>query len=158
MGLIVDNIRRKSLPVSKWPTTLLVISDMQFDTAQRNCGGDDGFWSTTYEKIEKMFKALGGPPPKIVFWNVQFFNDWISSRVWTEGCCAGQWIFTSTAEVHHHWGDDKGYHSQGDASQAVIRGGLGSNSTDADGAQGGAFVWIQGEAEEARARGNWWMR
>ncbi len=54
-------MRNKSNP-EEMPSTLYVISDMEFD----NCVQD----MTNFEAIEKMYAQTGYKIPNIVFWNV----------------------------------------------------------------------------------------
>lgn len=45
---------------------VFVFSDMQFDAAQTT----DTRWTTSYERIEKKFRAAGYEMPQLVFWNL----------------------------------------------------------------------------------------
>ena len=45
---------------------VFVFSDMQFDAAQ----SADARWTTSYERIQKQFKAAGYEIPQLVFWNL----------------------------------------------------------------------------------------
>lgn len=47
---------------------IFVFSDMQFNSAFSNRGGDS--WSTSYERIQKKFQAAGYEMPELVFWNL----------------------------------------------------------------------------------------
>lgn len=61
---IVDN---NIEPSSISDLTLVVFSDMQFDSA---CLGSSKNWDVTQERIEKIYKKIGFPVPKIVYWNL----------------------------------------------------------------------------------------
>lgn len=45
---------------------VFVFSDMQFDAAQTT----DARWTTSYERIQKKFRAAGYEMPQLVFWNL----------------------------------------------------------------------------------------
>lgn len=59
--LILDKATANNLPDSEIPKRILVISDMQFDSAGRE---------TNYEKVKEMFRLTGYTFPQLVFWNV----------------------------------------------------------------------------------------
>jgi len=64
--LILNQAVRAGLVPEDLPSTILIISDMQFDQATgRN------FNPTAYEMIEEKYKYLGYKIPRIVFWNVR---------------------------------------------------------------------------------------
>lgn len=73
MDAIIDSCERGKLKPDDIPKYLLVISDMQFDNANRG-----NHWETMYENIEKkwnrfgrnMYKVEDFSPPTIIFWNV----------------------------------------------------------------------------------------
>ena len=60
--LILDTAVRESLPESEMPTKLLIISDMEFDSAA------DG--QTNLDSIRLKYSNAGYKMPEIVFWNV----------------------------------------------------------------------------------------
>jgi Domain of unknown function (DUF2828) len=60
--LILEKATNHQLPESEMPTTLLVISDMEFDSA---CG-----CRTNFEMIRIKYANAGYTMPKILFWNV----------------------------------------------------------------------------------------
>lgn len=60
--LILDRAVKEKLSSKDMPTSLLIISDMEFDA----CGN-----ITNYENIENKYKQAGYKMPKIVFWNVK---------------------------------------------------------------------------------------
>ena len=61
-SLVLDSAVRASLPESEMPTKLLIISDMEFDAANR--GG------TNLDSIRAKYNRAGYTMPEIVFWNV----------------------------------------------------------------------------------------
>jgi hypothetical protein len=60
--LILDSAVRESLPESEMPTKLLIISDMEFNAADRN--------QTNLDSIRYKYSQAGYTMPQIVFWNV----------------------------------------------------------------------------------------
>lgn len=62
--LILDKAKENGISQEGMPTTLLVISDMEFDAS---C---DGNKKTNYEKIGELYRQSGYTLPKVVFWNV----------------------------------------------------------------------------------------
>jgi len=60
--LILNSAVRESLPESEMPTKLLIISDMEFDEAQRD--------HTNLDAIRLKYSNAGYKMPEIVFWNV----------------------------------------------------------------------------------------
>jgi hypothetical protein len=62
--LILDKATRSKIPSTDMPTRILVISDMQFNTASR------GNSHTNFEAIDLQFRQAGYARPRLVFWNV----------------------------------------------------------------------------------------
>jgi len=60
--LILNSAVRESLPESEMPTKLLIISDMEFDEANR--------YQTNLDDIRAKYSNVGYKMPEIVFWNV----------------------------------------------------------------------------------------
>lgn len=60
--LILNSAVRESLPESEMPTKLLIISDMEFDEADRD--------QTNLDTIRQKYSLAGYKMPEIVFWNV----------------------------------------------------------------------------------------
>jgi hypothetical protein len=60
--LILNSAIRESLPESEMPTKLLIISDMEFNYADRN--------QTNLDVIRAKYSDAGYKMPEIVFWNV----------------------------------------------------------------------------------------
>lgn len=60
--LILQSAQRSNLPQDEFPETVLIISDMEFDS----CGGR----YTNMQAIQQMFVGTGYECPNLVFWNV----------------------------------------------------------------------------------------
>jgi hypothetical protein len=60
--LILNSAIRESLPESEMPTKILIISDMEFDSADRH--------QTNLDVIRAKYSDAGYKMPEIVFWNV----------------------------------------------------------------------------------------
>lgn len=61
--LILMNATKHKISQDEMPTKLLIISDMEFDTATRRS-------DTNYTAIKKKYKEYGYEMPEIIFWNV----------------------------------------------------------------------------------------
>lgn len=58
------------------PTTILILSDMEFNSATAKGWGNNSDWNPTAQKmIETMYKDVGFNMPKIVYWNIQSRQD-----------------------------------------------------------------------------------
>lgn len=70
--LILDVAVRNSVQPSDMPDTLMIFSDMQFNTADwRGVERNNGAWDVTaYEYATKLFEQHGYSLPKVVFWNL----------------------------------------------------------------------------------------
>jgi hypothetical protein len=64
LSLILDTAKQYKLKAEDMPTTLMILSDMQFNGAVHS--GDD----TVFERFKKEFKAAGYKFPKVIFWNL----------------------------------------------------------------------------------------
>lgn len=66
---VLDTAVARKVPESDMPTTILVMSDMQFDVAT---GGRHGktLDGTAVEEIRNRYEAFGYKMPKLVFWNL----------------------------------------------------------------------------------------
>lgn len=65
-SLILDQAVKNGLPASEMPTKLLILSDMQFNSAVGASGNP-----TALEMISEKFKKAGYTRPNIVFWNLR---------------------------------------------------------------------------------------
>lgn len=61
--VVLNTAVRNSVPESDMPTTLIIMSDMQFDS----CAHFDG---TAMQSLTKRYQAAGYKVPKVVFWNL----------------------------------------------------------------------------------------
>ena len=66
--LILRTAVKNNVPQSEMPSTLYIISDMEFDCCAR------GAELTNFEYAKKIFAEAGYDLPKVVFWNVQSRN------------------------------------------------------------------------------------
>lgn len=73
---------RNNLPQAKMPQTLLILSDMQFDSATRSHtyngyrAGKIPQWNdTAVQMIRKQYHAAGYEMPQIVFWNLSPYGN-----------------------------------------------------------------------------------
>lgn len=64
--LILDTAIKGSVDPSDMPQTLLILSDMQFNSSWNNIGKD----LTAFKSIKKMYNDAGYEIPNIVFWNL----------------------------------------------------------------------------------------
>lgn len=64
-ALILDTAVRNHLAQSQLPKTVLILSDMEFDTAVSANGRE-----TLFQTIERRFSSYGYKLPKLVFWNI----------------------------------------------------------------------------------------
>lgn len=62
--LLLDTARKNHLPQEELPSTLYIISDMEFDSCM------EGADMTNFEYAKKAFEANGYTLPNVVFWNV----------------------------------------------------------------------------------------
>jgi hypothetical protein len=71
--LILDQAVKHNVHQSEMPTKVLILSDMQFDSATRSGGWNSGSsWNPTAQQmIERKFKDAGYETPTIVYWNIQ---------------------------------------------------------------------------------------
>lgn len=65
--LILQTAKKHRLSQEDLPTKVLILSDMEFDSAVR--GG------TNFDTIDKMYQAAGFTRPQLVFWNIQSRSD-----------------------------------------------------------------------------------
>ncbi|MCL2015024.1 MAG: DUF2828 domain-containing protein [Defluviitaleaceae bacterium] len=67
--LILQTAKKHNTPQSELPTTIYIISDMEFDRCTDNAN------ITNFEYAKKIFEKNGYKLPKLVFWNVQSRNN-----------------------------------------------------------------------------------
>lgn len=64
---VLNKSRAMNVPESEMPTTILIMSDMEFNSACR-------YGSTALDMIKQRYAEAGYTMPKIVFWNMQSRN------------------------------------------------------------------------------------
>ena len=70
--LILDTAVKNKMAQEDMPTTLLILSDMEFDGATCDFGyySDSNTQKKLFKAIDEKFKAAGYIMPKLVFWNI----------------------------------------------------------------------------------------
>lgn len=74
--LILDQAKKNNVPESEMPTKILILSDMEFDSATSSGSGWYGNkefsdWNpTAQEMIRTMYKEAGYELPSIIYWNI----------------------------------------------------------------------------------------
>jgi hypothetical protein len=66
-NLILNQAKKFSLPESEMPTTILIMSDMEFNSATR-------YKNSALDMIREQYESAGYTMPKLVFWNIQSRN------------------------------------------------------------------------------------
>ena len=75
--LILDQASKHNLSQDEMPNKILILSDMEFDSATRSGGwrNNNKEWNPTAQRmIEEMYEAAGYKMPQIVYWNIQSRN------------------------------------------------------------------------------------
>ena len=75
--LILDQATKHKLTQDKMPNKILILSDMEFNSATGGGGwrNEGGKWTPTAQQmIEKMYSDAGYKVPQIVYWNIQSRN------------------------------------------------------------------------------------
>jgi len=74
--LILNQATKHKLSQDKMPNKILILSDMEFNTATgRGYRREGGTWNPTAQQlIEKMYNDAGYKIPQIVYWNIQSRN------------------------------------------------------------------------------------
>jgi len=81
--LILDQAVKHNVPLSEMPTKVLILSDMEFDTALSSDwrGESVSKWNpTAQEMIKGMYEEAGYEMPGIVYWNIQSRQDNVPTR------------------------------------------------------------------------------
>jgi hypothetical protein len=71
-ALILNQAKKHNVPESEMPTSLIILSDMEFNSAI-NCNGwgSQSTWNPTAQQmIETMYSEAGYRMPKIIYWNL----------------------------------------------------------------------------------------
>ena len=63
--MILNTAITNDVPADQMPSTLIIVSDMQFDQA---CSSNK---RTNFEQIQKLYRKAGYEMPQLVFWNVR---------------------------------------------------------------------------------------
>lgn len=69
-NLILDTAVQNRLEEKDMPTMVLVLSDMEFDMAERNWYSRRGSETTNFNVIKRKYAKAGYTMPKLVFWNL----------------------------------------------------------------------------------------
>ena len=74
--LILDQATKHKLTQDKMPNKILILSDMEFNTATgKGYGRGSDTWNPTAQQmIDKMYSDAGYKVPQIVYWNIQSRN------------------------------------------------------------------------------------
>ena len=73
--LILDQATKHKLSQDKMPNKILILSDMEFNSATGKGYGRESHWNPTAQQmIETMYSDAGYRVPQIVFWNIQSRN------------------------------------------------------------------------------------
>lgn len=68
---ILNKAVKSNVPAAEMPTMILILSDMEFNSAVRGRG-----WNPTAQQmIENMYTEAGYKMPKVVYWNIQSRGD-----------------------------------------------------------------------------------
>jgi hypothetical protein len=73
--LILSKAVASKVSAEEMPTMMLILSDMEFDSAVGGRWGRGGWNPTAHEMIEQMYADAGYTMPKIVYWNIQSRGD-----------------------------------------------------------------------------------
>ena len=73
--LILDQATKHKLSQDKMPNKILILSDMEFNSATGKGYGRESHWNPTAQQlIETMYSDAGYKVPQIVYWNIQSRN------------------------------------------------------------------------------------
>jgi hypothetical protein len=73
--LILDQATKHNLSQDEMPNKILILSDMEFNSATGRGYGRESHWNPTAQQmIEKMYDTAGYTMPQIVYWNIQSRN------------------------------------------------------------------------------------
>jgi len=81
--LILDQAVKHNVPLSEMPTKVLILSDMEFDTALSSDWRSESVpkWNPpAQEMIKGMYEEAGYEMPGIVYWNIQSRQDNVPTR------------------------------------------------------------------------------
>jgi hypothetical protein len=86
--LILDQAVKHKVSQEEMPTQILILSDMEFDTAIVSrvwCGANTGWNPTAQEMIKSMFTDAGYELPNIIYWNIQSRGENVPVRFDEQG-------------------------------------------------------------------------
>lgn len=74
--LILTKAKQSNVAQSEMPTMILILSDMEFNSATGGGWGRSSGWNPTAQQmIESMYADAGYKMPKVVYWNLSARND-----------------------------------------------------------------------------------
>lgn len=76
--LILDIAKVNNLSENDMPTTLLILSDLQFDPYSSN------YESTSLEMIKELYKESGYKMPRIIYWNLRSVENNVAASIFDE--------------------------------------------------------------------------
>ena len=79
--LILQTAVKYNVPQAELPSTLYIISDMEFDSCA------EGADMTNFEYAKKLFEQHGYTLPQVVFWNVSSRNQQQPVKINEQGVC-----------------------------------------------------------------------
>lgn len=98
--LILKAAITNDTPEEEMPSVIYIISDMEFDQAQRRNYWDAGAATkTNFEMIKKRYAASGYTMPKLVFWNVNSHQDNVPVTMNEDGVALVSGASPSTFEM-----------------------------------------------------------
>lgn len=68
--LILDTAKKNKMEQSEMPTTILILSDMEFDSATYEYYDSSRPTKTLFTKLEEKYNSAGYKMPRLVFWNI----------------------------------------------------------------------------------------
>ena len=69
-SLILDVAIENEIPEEEMVKNILIISDMEFDHAQRGWGNNSVLTKPLFKNIEDLYNVVGYKLPRLIFWNV----------------------------------------------------------------------------------------
>ena len=91
--LILSAAVRNKVPQSELPTTLYIISDMEFDYCTKDCS------LTNFEYAQRLFAEHGYQLPEVVFWNVASRNRQQPVKINDSGVA----LVSGCRSAHRRW-------------------------------------------------------
>jgi len=88
--LILTRAIAAKVPQSEMPTMMIILSDMQFDSAVRanRWGSSNSDWNPSAQQmLEQMYSAAGYEIPKLVYWNLNASNGDFPVSFDKQGTC-----------------------------------------------------------------------